>query len=623
MSEEATAIALMGEDILGYWGTGNATLLQKQLQQTGAQIDQSRVTLMHSCATTADAIALWGVSLIGKDRPTVPATLPALQCRISITGCAPDPTADATVTLYRDRLILQRDGFGRVPLYWLQTGSILWFASRWQWLYQGLSQQRDRPTLHLPAAYGYACCSYLPTPLTPLAEIIALPAATHQTWTLTPNPLTSHPQPPLPNPHPPTPNPHPPTPTWIWQEAHPPLHDEATAIAQLQTLLQAAVQTQIADLPDAPVGVFLSGGLDSSIVAALLVQAGLKVRAYTLNLGETGLSELPYAGQVAEFLNIPLVTVDVSPRKIRAALMPTAQALDLPYGDGVTVPLYLLAQAASQEVGVVFNGEGGDQLFAGWTNKPLIAAGVYHAAQPEADPLSRQYLRTFHRLWGYEAQLFQPDGLAQIAGLNPEQWLAAALDAEACPSLLHRLRRATLMLKGAQNIHPRATALGRAHGLKVRSPFCSLPLAEFAFQLSSDLHLQGACEKYILKRAVNDWLPSAVVWRTKRGMGVPLTTWCLGELWHDLGTWLNPARLQQEGIWHPQIAHRIVTGQLGTIQGRRIGECLWLLLMWQVWRQTTFGDQPGSFSLNHPFWLPTGLSRSYCRFHHRLRQGNL
>ncbi len=189
-------------------------------------------------------------------------------------------------------------------------------------------------------------------------------------------------------------------------------------------------------------------------MAALLVQAGLNVHAYTLNFGTAGIPEYPYAEQVAQFLNIPLVSVDATPRRIRQALLPTAQALDLPFGDGVSVPLYLLCQAASQETRVIFNGEGGDQLFAGWTNKPLIAAGVYQAKHPAGETLEQQYLRTFHRLCGYEASLFQPDVAAHIKAINPQDWLQDALEPTSNGSLLHRLRCANLLLKGHKTFIP-------------------------------------------------------------------------------------------------------------------------------------------------------------------------
>ena len=404
-----------------------------------------------------------------------------------------------------------------------------------------------------------------------------------------------------------------------WREVPDPVNNEQAAIAQLQTLLKAAVERQITDLPDETVGVLLSGGLDSSIVAALLVQMGVKVRAYTLDFGDEfergGMTESPYAEQVASWLNIPLIKVDATPRRIQAALIPTIKALDLPFGDGVTVPLSLLCQAASQDTGIIFNGEGGDQLFAGWTNKPLIAASIYQSEHPDDyQSFADHYLRTFHRLWGYEAQVFQPAVYAAIQDMNPQDWLHPALDPTATRSLLHQLRRASLMLKGAQNIHPRATNLAFAHGLQVRSPFCDMALAQWTFQVSSELYLQGACEKYILKRAVEPWLPPEIVWRQKRGMGVPLTAWCLNEWWRSLGVWLNPGTLQAEGRWQPDLAARIVEGNLGgMIQGRRIGETLWLLIVWQLWRSHVLGEPLENSSWNHPFLLPYQL----WRFTHR------
>lgn len=525
----------------------------------------------------------------------------ALPCRdhpdrLTLTLAASGlPTADAWVTVGDDRLILGRDPFGRMPLYWLQRGSALWFASRLEWLLPLVNQ----PQVNLAGVYGYSCFSYVPTPLTPVESIFTAPAGGEQIWdTPQGSPLVRRSQ--------------------EWQEAPTQLESETTAVTHLQTLLKEAVQHQLADLTSDPVGVFLSGGLDSSIIAALLVQAGVKVRAYTLDFGEAGIPEAPYAEQVAQHLQIPLVKVAVTPRRIRQALIPTVRSLDLPFGDGVTVPLYLLAQAASQDTRIIFNGEGGDQLFAGWTNKPLIAAGVYEPGSLNQSTFAQHYLRTFHRLWGYESQVFQPEVVDRVQAIDPQHWLREALDPAHCTALLHRLRRATLMLKGAQNIHPRATNLAQAHGLQVRSPFCHLPLAHWAFQVSGEHHLQGACEKYILKRAVEPWLPPEIVWRPKRGMGVPLTAWCLQALWHQMGIWLNPARLQAEGIWQPHLANHIVLGKLGTIQGRRVGEILWLLLVWQVWREAVLGQSSSKYALDHPFWLPAPIGRHYLRFRRTL-----
>ncbi|MEA5449491.1 asparagine synthetase B family protein [Leptolyngbya sp. CCNP1308] len=560
------AIAIQAQGCLGYWGYGDEDFLRPTLSDLVAQTQLSD----------------W--------------QLPSVQgdCRIALS--ASGMHADAWVTVTTDRLTLGRDAFGRMTLYWMQRDQGIWFASRLQWLLPLVRSQGKSPPVNLAALYGYSCFSYVPTPLTPVEDVMALPAGVEQTWAGQVLSPTCHN---LVN----------------WRESASQLDDEATAIAQLQALLKTAVERQVADLGDEPVGVLLSGGLDSSIVAALLVQAGVRVRAYTLDFGfdfgEGSLPEWPYAEQVAQSLGIPLVKVEAMPRRIRAALGATAKALDLPFGDGVTVPLYLLNQAASQEVGVIFNGEGGDQLFAGWTNKPLIAASLYQADHPEGiEPFAQQYLRTFHRLWGYEAQVFQPAVLGEIQALNCQDWLYPALEPTAAQGLLHRLRRASLMLKGAQNIHPRATNLALAQGLRVRSPFCDPDLAQWTFGLAGTLCLQGACEKYILKRAVEPWLPADIVWRPKRGMGVPLTAWCLNEWWRDLGQWLNPGVLAAEGRWQPDLALRTALGDLsGTIQGRRMGEVLWLLVMWQQWRSQVLGEPLENPLWPHPFWLPPQVWR--------------
>jgi asparagine synthase (glutamine-hydrolysing) len=481
-------------------------------------------------------------------------------------------------------LILGREPFGRAPLFWTELDATIWFASHLQLLLPLISQ----PEIDLAGFYGYSCFSYVPTPLTPIKGIQAIPAGVELCWpvgTVVPVPIT----------------------TFQWQQAPEQITDETIAVKQLQNLLQAAIDRQIQDLSDQPVGVFLSGGLDSSIAAALLVKNGIKVRAYTLDFGEAGVSEQPYAEQVADHLQIPLVKVPVHPKLVRKALNATVRALDLPYGDGVTVPLYLLNQAASQDVSVVFNGEGGDQLFAGWTNKPLIAASIYG----QTTDLLQPYLQTFHRLYDYPHQSFQPQMIDRLQSLDPAEWIKDALDPTFAPELLHRLRRASLLLKGAQNIQPRATNLSTWQGLQVRSIFCDVPLAAWTFGVSGTLQLQGACEKYILKRAVEHLLPAQIVWRTKRGMGVPLTGWLYQELWSDLGRWLNPQVLQQSRCWQPDLAARLVSGKFaGAIQGRRIGEILWLMIMWEQWRIQVCGKQPSSLSWNHPFWLPPALWRS-------------
>ena len=595
-------------NFLGYWGYGSEqeleNLLSKFIGRPINKLPKDEICGVSRKNDKDNFNLVWNVAYIWNSANSVGYSQVEARnekllpiAAISASGIQNNP--DIWVNILEDgSLVLGREAFGRVPLYWTQQGEVIWFASRLQLILPIL----ENPQVNISGFYGYNCFSYVPTPLTPVDEIYAIVAGTEMTWKHEPELGTNIAIPK-----------HKSRTILEWRESSDKIQDEDRAISQLQVLLKAAIERQIADLKDEPVGVFLSGGLDSSVVAALLVQAGVKVRAYTLDFATAGIPEYPYAQQVAEFLNIPLVKVKATPKEIKKALIPTVQALDLPFGDGVTVPLYLLYQAASQETRVIFNGEGGDQLFAGWTNKPLIAAGIYMAQHPRGkETFIQQYLRTFHRLWGYEAQVYQPQIYAQIQNLHPEEWLQTALDEKFCQSLLHRLRRATLMLKGAQNIHPRATNLGFANSLWVRSPFCDPTMAQWTFQLSGELCLQGSCEKYILKRAVENWLPSEIVWRQKRGMGVPLTSWCLNEFWHQIGIWLNPGILRDEKRFSPNIAAKVVSGELGVaIRNRRIGEILWLLIMWELWRVHVLRETPGKHSWKHPFFLPHWLWRNY------------
>lgn len=533
------------------------------------------------------SIGYWGKQ---DDRDLLAAILNAPSCDLSITPIGISASGrglDAWARLSGNELILGREIFGRTPLLWTIVGDRIWFASHLRLLLPAI----DTHEIDLAGFYGYSCFSYVPTPHTPLRGISAVPAGTELRFVRVGDKIE-------------TIELLPPT-TKRWSSGdRVQIADEATAISQLQELLQAAISRQIEDLAARPVGVLLSGGLDSAIAAALLVKNGINVRAYTLDFGADGISETPYAQMVAAHLDIPCIKVSITPQRVRQAIDNTARALDLPFGDGVTVPLYLLCQAAREDVAVIFNGEGGDQLFAGWTNKPTIAASIYGGDRH----LDRYYLDTFHRLYNYESQAFQPQIVTQVRSIDPRSWIANALDPVLTPELLHRLRRASLMLKGAQNIHPRATNLASWHGLQVRSIFCDLSLAEWTFGIAGTLYLQGACEKYILKRAVEDLLPAEIVWRNKRGMGVPLNAWLLGELWADLGDWLNPRSLQAEGLWQPDLGLRLSDGRFaGAIQGRRIGEILWSIVMWERWRTEVLGDRSSDRAWLHPFLLPRSI----------------
>lgn len=376
-----------------------------------------------------------------------------------------------------------------------------------------------------------------------------------------------------------------------WRETPAPRPDEDAAVARLRALLRESVRRMLGAEREA--AVFLSGGLDSSLVAALLSEAGAKVHLFTLDFGPPFDVEVEHAARVAAHLGRPLHRVPARAREVRAALEPTARALHQPYGDPVTVPLFLLGRSARDHAAVVFNGEGGDQLFGGWATKPMIAAETYGGAGEGAAGREAAYLATYHRFHGAEERLLTPRARALLGETDAGAWLRPALEADGLPSLLHRLRAANLRLKGAQNIAPRMVQLAEAHGLAVRAPFFDRALAEWTFTLPPDFFLRGASEKHLLKRAAGGLLPDDVVWRPKRGMGVPATEWCLGRipllrllapLRRETARRLSRARLLRDGWFDPDFVGALRGGGLpGEIRRRRVGEKLWALLMLHTW----------------------------------------
>jgi len=501
----------------------------------------------------------------------------------------PNGDPDIWVKATGSEVILGRGIFGRATLFWTQTTGAVWFASR----LQSLLRVVNRASLSIDGFYAYGCMSYVPAPLTPVDNIFSVPAGSELTWSAeqpeaSPQTLAFH----------------------QWREADTQISDEKEASRCLRRLLEESVETQLEGSSGEPIGAFLSGGLDSSVSAALLVLAGAKVRAYTLDFGSNSFPEALHAEMVARSLGIPLKKIPVTPDSLRRMLASTASRLDGLYGDGVTVPLALLYKHAREDVGIVFNGEGGDQLFAGWTNKPLIAASLYESESNSGDreqTFLSHYMRTFHRLHGHEAGVYNESVRLQIEERRLLAILAQALDPAYTRSLLQRLRRANLLLKGADNIQPRATNLGLSYNLDVRTLFCSRSLAEWTFRVSGELWLRGGCEKYLLKRSVEDLLPPEIVWREKRGMGVPLTLWLTGPLRRWVLRQLRPRYLAAEGLWQSDLAQRIANGELsGHVQGRRIGETLWLMLMWQAWRRLAL--QSGQDEARDKLFRPWGLS---------------
>ena len=459
------------------------------------------------------------------------------------------------------RLTLIRDPFGVRALYYVRHEGVFYFASELKQLLAipGLPVEPDPLALH-----KYLTFSFVPGEAVPIKGIKRLlpgRIAELRGGELSIKPYFE-----------------------LKEAVDPAFEDRKNAVRTVRTQFREAVLRRLNGEPK--VGLFLSGGVDSSGVAVWLKEAGVETQAFSLDFGTHSI-EKEQARTVADALGLPLTYVPVAGADLAPILNELVWKLDLPFGDPVTGPLFLLAKAARAAGHTcVFNGEGGDQLFGGWTSKPMVAAGLYAGLYGE-ESREQQYLKSYHRFYGLEDQLYTPEfaGLVGSPGTR-RAVLAPYLNSHAASSYLNRVRLADISLKGSQNILPRMDRTAHCWGLDVRAPLFDRKLAETSFRLPPDLKLHGATEKYVLKLALQKKLPQEIVWRRKYGMGVPITDWVLSEpLQGAFESLLGDAALRRRGYFRPEYVSELRAGHNlpDELRRRRIGERLWTLAMLEAW----------------------------------------
>ena len=471
-------------------------------------------------------------------------------------------------------LTLLRDPFGVRSLYYLQHAGCLIFASE---LKQLLAISTVPVAIDAAALHKYLTFSFVPGDAVPIMGVRRVLPGQVVRWHAGQQSTVP----------------------WfsLRDHAHSEPTDQQSAAQSIWKLGSTAVRQRLD--PDQPrVAVYLSGGIDSAAVALWLQRAGAQVTALSLDFGDAG-HEREQAQAVATHLGIALQMVPVDGKALGAALPHTVHSLDLPFGDAVTVPQVLLGQAA-QALGItqVWNGEFGDQLLGGWTQKPMLAAALY--AEDDAEP-EEQYLRAYHRFYGVEEQLYTPDFAQQVGGAGQRRaHLRPYLGDPGIADYLTRVRLADIALKGCQNIVPRAERIAAGLGLDVQMPLLDRQLAQYCLRLPPELKLNGACEKYALKLALQNKLPPEIVWRRKFGMGAPATDWLLGPLKEVVDEVLGEASLKKRGLFRPQFVTTLRQGRDHALETRRrrVGEKLWALLMLELWlRQFVDGRGQGALAL--------------------------
>lgn len=488
-------------------------------------------------------------------------------------------------------LVLARDRFGKKPLLYCVDGKRLAFASDLVALETVLGERRalDREAFAL-----YLALRYVPEPYTIAAEVHKLPPGYVARYSATG--LDMH--------------------RWYdLSRARPQRYgDEREAAAELVRRFDDAVRARL--IADVPLGVFLSGGIDSALVAASMVRQGHRTRSFTVGFKGAAdyYEERPAAAEVARALGTEHAEIEISPTDAMASLDAMFDGLDEPFADSSALPTYLLARETRRHVTVALSGDGGDEVFGGYRKyQGELMAGRYQAL-PRIfragliEPLARflperkshplleraRRLRRFLREAGKDAVGRQVGWMrtlddAALEGLLIERATppalalkladrrADALDDDPINQMLH----ADLGFSLPGDMLVKVDRMSMAASLEVRCPFLDHRVVECAAAMPGGIKLAPGEGKRILRRAFADRLPEAVFRRPKKGFELPIASWLTGELSELTRRAIDPVRLKRQGLFRPDLPAR----WFAELQSRRrdTSEPLWTLIAFQAW----------------------------------------
>jgi asparagine synthase (glutamine-hydrolysing) len=494
----------------------------------------------------------------------------------------------------RRRLLIARDRFGEKPLYWGVFDNTLLFASEPKVL---LAHPAVKPALNLQALRQYLSFDYVPAPLSIYEGINKLPAA-HK-LTLEDGRVTVE---------------------RYWQLSYKtadPLPSEDDAAEHLRELMADAVRMRL--VSDVPLGVLLSGGVDSSSVAALAVAASPEaVKTFSISFAEASFDESAYARGVAKFLGTDHHEERLSANLAANLVSEIGAWMDEPFSDPSLVPTYLLSRFTRKHVTVALGGDGGDELFAGYPMYAGLRWAELYKRVPRflqtgvIEPMVRRLpVKTKNLSFDYKALRFvtgakydtvarhhvwfgsfTPEEQLQLltrealATTDSEIYAQARQIAEECDSdnLVTRMQSIDTRLYLAEDILTKVDRASMAVSLEVRAPFLDPRVAEFAASLPCHYKLRGHKTKYILKKAVHGLLPPFVTRRGKKGFGVPVAEWLkvkLRPLARDL---LSPERVRRAGVFNSDYVARLQDEHERGVANHR--KLLWTLLMFELWHES-------------------------------------
>jgi len=394
--------------------------------------------------------------------------------------------------------------------------------------------------------------------------------------------------------------------------------DDREAAAQLDAVLRQAVGRQM--VADVPLGAFLSGGVDSSTVVALMqAQSARPVKTFSIGFPEAAYDEAPYAAAVAHHLGTDHTELYVSPEQAMGVIPRLPEIYDEPFGDSSQIPTFLVSQLARRHVTVSLSGDGGDELFGGynryfwgrdiwrstgWMPKALrraLARGLTCIAPQSWDMLFARCAPLLPRAFRVPSPGDKLQKLARVLAVADPYALYAALvshwqdnglvrGADAMP-VAHATPsfsdvRARMMYRDAMEYLPddilaKVDRASMAVSLESRVPFLDHSVAEFAWRLPLAMKMRNNQGKWLLRQVLYRYVPRALIERSKMGFSIPLDTWLRGPLRDWAEALLDEAALEQQGYFDPQ---PIRTKWREHLSGTRNWQHpLWVILMFQAW----------------------------------------
>ena len=468
-------------------------------------------------------------------------------------------------------LLLARDRAGEKPLFYARVNGEVIFASELQCLlrHPELPRELDRVAID-----EYLTLGYVPEPRTPFAAVRRVAAGTYMLFREGREETVRY-----------------------WDPARFTIEpiDAREAVRETQRLIEAAVAKQV--MSDVPVGVFISGGLDSSILATLASQTiGVdKVHTFSAQFAEESYDESADAAVLARRMRTKHVPVRSDEETLFEALRNVTTRVAEPLADPAILPTFLLARSAREHVKVVLSGEGADELFGGYPTyighklapkydalPSFVRGGVRrlaHALPPSGKKVTFEYLlkrfvNDAERPWAERHLRWFGTGLPPRA--LPD--VQAAGDTPLTGAMLLDYRsylRDNLLVKV-----DRATMLS---SVEARAPYLDREVTAFALSLPPELRVRGLTTKWVLKKAAEKWIPRDVIYRRKRGLSVPVAGWINRGLRGEVDRLLAPARLREHGF----VDEALITHLLAEHRGNRANHAksLWAVVMLEYWME--------------------------------------